>query len=54
MKIPDNYEHLHLNAESRGESDDLAPARGILNGLALAAICWGVLGLAVWAWRAIR
>lgn len=28
-------------------------SRGIMN-LALAAICWGVLGLAVWAWRAIR
>lgn len=55
MKISENYDRLYLNAESRGERvDELGPARGILNGLALAVVYWGVLGLAVWAWRAIR
>ena len=51
MKKPENYDYLYLMAESRGEPDDLAPARGFLNGLAFGIACWGLLGLAVVIWR---
>lgn len=54
MKIPEDYSYLHLNAESRGERKaELAPVRGIINGLAAAAICWGALGLIVWIYRSV-
>lgn len=55
MKIPEDYTYLHLNAESRGERvDELAPARGFINGLAAAAICWAVIGIGIWIWRSVN
>lgn len=51
----DDYPELALNAESRGErEDELAPVRGIINGLAAAAICWGVIGIGIWIWRSVK
>lgn len=45
---------LALHAESRGEQEnDLNAARGIMNGLFIAAVGWGALGLIVWIYRSV-
>lgn len=55
MRKIDDYEYLHLLAESRGhESDDLAPAVGFLTGMACMVGVAVLIKLTMEIWRMAR